>query len=147
MHKDDVGNISLHTQHSAWAVRDGIGLRPHRRRFRQAGKRGGREVGRQDRLRVADGVNRRRPSIICGSSRRQPLERQWTAADGIGSPAGGWIGLGSSPTGTSPPIRAGRRAAATAAEQHSCVGMLWARQTDDPSPPSSTILPRYITPT
>jgi peptide/nickel transport system substrate-binding protein len=27
MHKDDVGNISLHTQHSAWAVRDGISLR------------------------------------------------------------------------------------------------------------------------
>jgi peptide/nickel transport system substrate-binding protein len=26
MHKDDAGNISLHTQHSAWAVRDGIKL-------------------------------------------------------------------------------------------------------------------------
>jgi peptide/nickel transport system substrate-binding protein len=26
MHKDDVGNISIHTQNSAWAVRDGISL-------------------------------------------------------------------------------------------------------------------------
>lgn len=26
MHKDDVGNISLHTQHSAWAAREGIKL-------------------------------------------------------------------------------------------------------------------------
>ena len=27
MHKDDVGHIPIHTQHSAWAVRDGIRLR------------------------------------------------------------------------------------------------------------------------
>jgi peptide/nickel transport system substrate-binding protein len=27
MHKDDVGHIPIHTQHSAWAVRDGISLR------------------------------------------------------------------------------------------------------------------------